>query len=149
MSRPSRKELFMRIALELSKRSTCVRAKVGCLLVQENRIIASGYNGSPPDHPHCIDIGCVMDSGHCVRSLHAEENALIQCAITGVRIQNAKLFCTHEPCLGCTRRLYAASVREFYFLKKYESMSAADHRRIAFYQREGLSIFKVELDKII
>ena len=78
--RPSWDQYFMRIAFEVAKRSTCPRAAVGAVIVRDKRILTTGYNGSPSGLPHCTEVGCLMVNDHCVRTLHAEQNAIIQAA---------------------------------------------------------------------
>jgi len=108
----------MTIADVVAMRSTCPRASVGCVLVgAHNRLLATGYNGSPPNHPHCEDVGCFMSvHGHCLRTIHAEANALLQ-----LRGEEVPLFafCTHEPCFECTKMLYSAGTRRIYYKYPY------------------------------
>ena len=80
-TRPSWDEYFMRIARDVATRSTCLRRHVGAVIVRERRILSTGYNGSPPGQPHCYEVGCLMEDGRCIRTLHAEQNAIIQAAL--------------------------------------------------------------------
>ena len=82
--RPSWDDYFMGITQQVAKRSTCDRARVGAIIVKDRRILTTGYNGSPAGLPHCDEIGHLMVDGHCVRTLHAEQNAIIQAALHGV-----------------------------------------------------------------
>lgn len=93
MIRPDWDLYFIRIAKEVASRSTCNRAAVGVVIVRDNRIIATGYNGSPPGKPHCIDEGCIMKDGHCIRTVHAEANAIRQANQYVIRLKGAKLYC--------------------------------------------------------
>lgn len=117
--RKSWDQYFVEHALHVSERGTCSRARVGCVLVKENRVIATGYNGSPKGMPHCDDIGHLMKDGHCVRTNHAEENALLQCARLGISSEGATAYVTHEPCLYCTRQLNQAGIKRIVYVKPY------------------------------
>jgi dCMP deaminase len=109
--RPSWTDYFMSIAEEVGRRSTCKRARVGAVIVKNNRILVTGYNGSPPGHPHCIDVGCLLEAGRCIRSVHAEQNAIATAARYGVGIENALIYTTTEPCPRCKLLLDSAGVR--------------------------------------
>jgi len=112
-ARPSWDEYFSRIAREVAQRSTCLRRRVGALLVHDKLILATGYNGAPRGLPHCDTLGCLRDklqipSGErheLCRGLHAEMNAIIQAAAYGIRIQGATLYSTTFPCSLCTKML--------------------------------------------
>ena len=91
--RPDWDSYFMKIANAVSERSTCDRAQVGCVLVLEKRILTTGFNGSPTGQPHCDEVGHLMVEGHCVRTIHAETNAIIQAALHGVLDQRLDLLC--------------------------------------------------------
>lgn len=93
----------MKIAYAVSERSTCDRAFVGC--VREKRILTTGFNGSPAGQEHCDEIGHLMVEGHCVRTIHAETNAIIQAALHGVSTKGATCYVTHLPCINCTKAL--------------------------------------------
>lgn len=118
MKRPSWDEYFLTIAYQVSKRSTCLRRRVGAVIVSENRILATGYNGPPSGLPHCIDVGCLREKlgippgerHELCRGLHAEQNAIIQAAIYGVSIKNATLYSTHFPCSLCAKMIINASI---------------------------------------
>jgi len=118
-ARPTWHEYFLDIATLVATRGTCPRKQVGTLLVQDNRIIATGYNGSIPRMPHCTDGGCDMVDGHCVRTNHAELNALLQAARYGVSTVGASAYCTLEPCWPCFRALVTAGVTKIYFKELY------------------------------
>jgi dCMP deaminase len=121
--RPSIYETFAIIVSALAGRSTCSRAKVGALLFDDkNRIIATGYNGSPRGFPHCDDVGCVTDTdGHCISTIHAEENALLQCAVVGRSTAGLMLFTTHSPCAICALRLIQAEISRIVYMQPYGS----------------------------
>lgn len=120
--RPSFEETAMNIALQWADRSTCsTRAQVGAVLVTtDNRVIASGYNGSPKGLPHCDDVGCELDSdGHCISAIHAEENVILQCATTGVSCAGSVMYITRSPCTRCARRIIQARIRMVVYLLPY------------------------------
>ena len=127
MSRPSWDEYFMSIAYQVATRSTCIRRKVGALLVRDRRILTTGYNGPPSGLPHCIDVGCLREKlgvpagqrHELCRGLHAEQNALIQAAIYGVSVKGATLYCTHYPCSLCAKMLINAGVVKVVVAEEY------------------------------
>ena len=127
MSRPSWDEYFMSIAYQVATRSTCIRRKVGALLVRDKRILTTGYNGPPSGLPHCTDVGCLRDKlgvpagqrHELCRGLHAEQNALIQAAIYGVSVKGATLYCTHYPCSLCAKMLINAGVVKVVVAEEY------------------------------
>jgi len=126
--RPSWDEYFSRIAIEVSKRSTCLRRHVGAILVCDKRILATGYNGAPRGLPHCDAVGCLREakgipSGErheLCRGLHAEMNAIIQAATHGIRVQGATLYSTTFPCSLCARMLINAGVVRIVAQTDYE-----------------------------
>ncbi len=126
--RPSWDSYFMRIADAASERSTCLRRSVGAVLVRDRRILATGYNGAPEGLPHCVDVGCLIVDGHCVRTLHAEQNALLQAAAHGVSTQGATIYVTSEPCLHCTKMLLNARVQRIVYRDPYEDALAREMR---------------------
>ncbi len=109
-SRPSWDEYFMGITLEVARRSTCNRAQVGAIIVRDKRILTTGYNGSPTGLPHCTEASCLIVNGHCVRTLHAEQNAIIQAALHGVSTDGATIYVTHQPCLICAKMIINAGI---------------------------------------
>ncbi|MFD1485675.1 deoxycytidylate deaminase [Lacticaseibacillus baoqingensis] len=112
---------FMKLATNVAERSTCERATVGAVLVKDHRIIATGYNGSISGDPHCDDAGHLMRDGHCIRTLHAEMNAILQCALNGVSTRNATVYVTFFPCLNCTKALIQAGVSKIYYANDYHN----------------------------
>jgi len=118
--RPSWDEYFMNIARAVASRSTCSRRSVGALVVKEKRILATGYNGAPAGLRHCDHSdGGDMRDGHCARSTHAEQNALVQAAKYGTAIDGATVYCTDQPCLVCAKLLVNAGVRRVVFEGEY------------------------------
>jgi dCMP deaminase len=108
--RPSWDQYFLKLAMLASERSTCPRMHCGCVLVKDKYVLATGYNGSLPGHPHCEDVGCLIVDNHCVRTNHAEINALVQAAIHGVNVNGASAYITNMSCTTCAKALIAAGV---------------------------------------
>ena len=117
MSRPSWDDYFYNIAEIVSLRSTCLRARCGAVVSKNNRILGTGYNGSPPDEPHCIDEGCLMEDDHCQRSIHAEVNAIVhsQGDLNGASIyvykNNIGDSIGFLPCRECLKVIRSAGIR--------------------------------------
>lgn len=119
MARPSWDEYFMELAQVVAKRSTCNRRSVGAVLVRDKRILTTGYNGSPPGQPHCTDEGCLMVDNHCVRAIHAEQNAIIQAALHGIDLRGSTCYVTSSPCVHCSKMLIAAGIKRIVYLESY------------------------------
>ena len=119
MSRPSWDSYFIKIAYAVAERSTCNRAHVGCVLVKEGHILTTGFNGSPKGQPHCNDVGHPMKNDHCIRTVHAEANAVIQAALHGVSTKGATVYLTHFPCYTCAKMLINAGVIRVVFEEWY------------------------------
>ena len=119
MNRPTWDEYFMDIARLVASRSTCLRRQVGAVMVKDKNILATGYNGTPSGVRHCSEVGCLrqqlnVPSGErheLCRGLHAEQNAIIQAAKHGVNIDGATLYCTHSPCIICSKMLINSGVK--------------------------------------
>lgn len=108
-------------ALVISTRSTCNRLSVGAIVVRDRRIIAGGYNGSVSGDDHCLDQGCYLVDGHCVRTIHAEMNAILQCAKFGEATDGAEIYVTDFPCLQCTKMLLQAGITKITYLRNYHN----------------------------
>ncbi len=119
--RSSWSEYFSLMSQLAATRSTCPRRAVGAVLVREHRVIATGYNGAPAGQPHCTEAGCLIENDHCVRTIHAEINALLQCARYGIQTAGVDLYCTDLPCRHCARSLVQAGIKTIYYLRPYES----------------------------
>lgn len=117
--RASWDEYFMRIAVEVSSRATCDRKHVGAVIVRDKSILATGYNGSIRGLNHCDEDGHMMEDGHCVRTIHAECNAIIQAARNGVRIEGAGIYVTASPCWGCFKMIANAGIARIVFGELY------------------------------
>jgi len=146
MSRPSWDEYFMRITCEVAQRSTCLRRKVGAVLVRDRRILATGYNGAPSGIEHCETVGC-MRQKHNVpagerhelcRGLHAEMNALIQAALFGIPTAESTIYTTAHPCSLCAKMLINAGVKRVVLLDDYPDELA----------KQMLAEAKIELQSI-
>ena len=139
MKRPSWDEYFLDIAHLVASRSTCLRRKVGAVLVKDKRMLATGYNGAPSGISHCETIGCLRDklkirSGErheLCRGLHAEHNALLQAALYGVSTKGAMLYLTTQPCIICAKMIINAGIQEIIFRGDYPDKMARDFLREA------------------
>ncbi len=110
---------FMDIAREVASRATCDRKHVGCVLVKDKYLIATGYNGSVGGLAHCDEVGHMIVNGHCERTSHAEANAIVQAAKHGVSTDGATAYITASPCWGCFKLLASAGVRRIVFGEFY------------------------------
>lgn len=129
----------------LAMRSTCTRLAVGATVVRDKRIIAGGYNGSITGSTHCIDEGCYVIDNHCVRTIHAEVNALLQCAKFGVPTTGAELYVTHFPCLQCCKAIIQSGIKAVYYAKDYKNHPYA----IELFNQAGVKVEQVELKEMV
>ena len=126
-SRPSWDEYFLEIANLVATRSTCLRRKVGAVIVKDKRILSTGYNGAPRGLPHCLDIGCLREKlniphgerHELCRGIHAEQNAIIQAATSGTNIDSSILYSTHFPCSLCIKMIINSGIRKIFYLEGY------------------------------
>lgn len=140
---------FMKTAELVAQRSTCLRYKVGAIIVKDNHILCSGYNGAPSGLSHCNETGCLrqqlnVPSGEkheLCRGVHAEQNAIIQAAYHGISIKGASLYCTVQPCSICTKMIINVGIVHVYFLKEYNDPLAIElikkHPKIIFKKITG------------
>ena len=127
MKRPDWDSYFMSIAELVSTRSTCLRRKVGAVIVKDKRILSSGYNGAPSGVTHCEVTGCLREklkvpSGErheLCRGLHAEQNAIIQAAYHGVEIKESFIYCTNLPCIICSKMIINAGIKKIFYKEGY------------------------------
>jgi len=126
----------------LASRSTCTRLAVGATIVRDKRIIAGGYNGSIAGGEHCIDEGCYVIDHHCVRTIHAEMNALLQCAKFGVPTEGAEIYVTHFPCLQCTKAIIQAGICAVYYAEDYKNHPYA----VELLMKAGIKVEHVPLE---
>jgi dCMP deaminase len=138
--RASWDQYFMQIGREVATRSTCDRKHVGAVIVRDKNILATGYNGSIRGLGHCDEEGHMLEDGHCVRTIHAEANAVIQAAKNGVRIEGASIYVTASPCWGCFKMIANAGLNRIVYGEFYR-----DQRIFEFAQKLGIELLKVEL----
>jgi dCMP deaminase len=119
-------QYFMDIATQVASRATCDRKHVGALLVRDRTILSTGYNGSIRGLPHCDDVGHMMENGHCVATVHAEANAIIQAAKNGVRIEGATIYTTASPCWPCFKLIANAGCVRIVFGELYRDLRIFD-----------------------
>ncbi len=133
----------MELATVVAKRSTCLRNQVGAIMVKDKRILSTGYNGAPRNLQHCLDIGCIRQQNNIpsgtrhelCRGVHAEQNAIIQAALHGVSIENATLYCTHQPCILCAKMLINAKIERVVFGRGYPDTEALE-----FFESAGIRV---------
>ena len=142
MQRISWDEYFMAQSHLLSLRSTCSRLSVGATIVKDKRIVSGGYNGSIKGDEHCIDVGCKVVEGHCVRTIHAEINAILQCSRFEVGTEGATIYVTHFPCLNCTKSIIQAGIKEICYANDYRNNEYA--RELL--EKSGIIVRKVDYD---
>ncbi|WP_010303443.1 ComE operon protein 2 [Kurthia senegalensis] len=143
MERITWDQFFMAQSHLLAIRSTCTRLSVGATIVRDKRIIAGGYNGSISGDDHCIDKGCYVVDNHCVRTVHAETNALLQCAKYGTPTNGADLYVTHFPCLPCTKSIIQAGIQNLYYATDYKNNEYA----IELLRQAGVNVLHVPFDE--
>lgn len=144
--RPSWDEYFLALIEPLGSRGTCDRGRSGALIVSSgNTILATGYVGSPPGQPHCDEVGHMMvtvtkddgsSSQHCVRTLHAEENAILQCAKDGIKLQGATVYCKMVPCYNCAMRIVRVGIKRVVAKKRYH----ADNLSLELFKSAGVKL---------
>jgi len=143
--RPDYDNYFMMITDVIGLRATCNRGKSGSILVKDNKIIATGYVGSPPGLPHCDKAGHLMEtvihedglqSDHCVRTLHAEENAILQCAEFGISAKGATLYCKMVPCFRCAMKISRVGIIKVIAKKRYH----VDKRTINMFNEKKIEL---------
>ena len=143
MERISWNQYFMAQSYLLSSRSTCTRLSVGATIVRDKRIIAGGYNGSIAGGVHCIDEGCYVIDHHCVRTIHAEMNAILQCAKFGVPTNGAEIYVTHFPCLQCCKAIIQAGIKAVYYAQDYKNHPYA----VELFLMAGVQLEQVPFDQ--
>jgi dCMP deaminase len=143
--RPSWDEYFLKLAMLASERATCPRMHCGCILVKDRYVLASGYNGSIPGQPHCEDVGCLIVENHCVRTNHAEINALVQAARHGTNVTGCTAYITNMSCTTCAKALIAAGITRVVVFTEFHDTLAFD-----FYTQSGVEVVKMKIpEKII
>lgn len=133
---------FLNIVNIVATRATCNRKKVGCIIVKDKNIIATGYNGSPIGLEHCEDVGCEIDEkGSCIRTTHAEQNAICQAAKNGISINGATIYCSMFPCYTCAKMIINCGIKEIYYLDDYHT----SERSIDIFKKANIKINKIKL----
>ncbi len=133
--RASWDEYFMAVAREVASRSTCDRKHVGAVIARDKMILTTGYNGSVRGLAHCDDEGHLMEDGHCVRTVHAEANAIAQAARNGVRLDAAGIYVTASPCFGCFKLIANSGLQRIVFAEFYR-----DERIFSLSQQLGIQL---------
>ena len=161
--RPSWDQYFMSIAKLASTRSTCLRRKVGAVIVKNKHILSTGYNGAPRGLAHCLEIGCLRDklnikSGtrhELCRAIHAEQNAVIQAAVSGVSIEGATMYCTTFPCVLCSKIIINSGIKRIVVMEGYpdelskEMLGEAGMKVEYMDKSELVSIVEEEIEEIL
>jgi len=138
--RASWDEYFMQIALQAATRSTCDRKHVGAVIVRDKIILSTGYNGSIRGMPHCDDVGHMMENDHCVATVHAEANAIIQAARNGTAVDNADIYVTASPCWNCFKLIANSGIRRIFYNEFYR-----DERILSVAREAGIQLRQVEI----
>jgi len=141
--RASWDEYFMAIAREVATRSTCDRKHVGAVIVRDKMILTTGYNGSIRGLGHCDDEGHLMEDGHCVRTVHAEANAIVQAACNGVRVDGADIYVTASPCFGCFKLIANAGLKRIVFGEFYR-----DNRIYQLSEQLGIQLHHQKIEEL-
>jgi len=148
-TRPTWDEYFVAITRQVATRSTCLRRKVGAIIVKDKRILTTGYNGAPKGVKNSLEIGtCLREelgvpSGErqeICRGLHAEQNAILQAAYHGVSIKGAVMYCTTQPCITCSKMIINAGIVKIYYLEDYP-----DPLAIQILDEAGVEYVKLDL----
>jgi len=142
MTRVSWEEYFMNIAKEVATRSTCDRKHVGALIVRDKTILSTGYNGSIRGMPHCEESGHLMENDHCVATIHAEANAVLQAAKNGVMINTGEIYITASPCWTCFKMIANAGIKKIYYGEFYR-----DERIFDVAKKLGIELNHIKVDQ--
>jgi dCMP deaminase len=133
---------FMNIARQAATRSTCARKHVGAVIVRDKTILSTGYNGSIRGMPHCDDVGHDIEDGHCVATIHAEANAILQAARNGVMIDGSELYTTASPCWNCFKLMANSGIRKIYYGEFYR-----DQKSLRVAGRVGIALIDLSTDE--
>lgn len=130
--RPNWDQYFIAIAKIIGTRSSCDRLRAGAVLVKDNRIIATGYNGAPPGLPNCDEVGHLIEEKHCVRTIHGEHNAILQAAkLSGTSTDGATLYAKYIPCIHCSKYIVAAGIKRLVYVADYRASIATQYLKDA------------------
>ena len=138
--RPTWDEYFIKIAEIVGSRSTCDRAHVGAVITRSNVILSTGYNGAPRGLPHCDDVGHEIVDGHCVRTVHAEANAIAQAARNGSPIEGATIYTTISPCYDCFKMMVNAGIQRVFYKQFYSSRYGLSKAVLDLSKKTGVKI---------
>ncbi|MEK7503735.1 MAG: deaminase [Patescibacteria group bacterium] len=142
--RPSWDEFWFTLALFYSTRGTCDRLKAACLLVDKNnRLVGAGYNGSLPGHPHCDEVGHLMVEGHCLRTLHAEVNAIMHSMDD---LDGATAYVLGTPCIDCVKKLLSKNVKKILFTRDYDNKDKGGEYIFELAKTSGTEMKRVDMD---
>jgi dCMP deaminase len=133
-------EYFMNIAVQAATRSTCDRKHIGAVIVRDKSILSTGYNGSVRGMPHCDDVGHMMENDHCIATVHAEANAIIQAAKNGVALNGADIYITASPCWNCFKLIANSGIKKIFYKEFYR-----DRRVIEVAKKAGIHLQQVNL----
>jgi dCMP deaminase len=145
--RPSWDEYFMEITQVVKTRSTCLRRNVGALIVKDKKLLSSGYNGSPTGCKHCDELGCLRDTMNIpsgqrhelCRGTHAEQNAIVQAANSGVSIQGATIYTTHQPCVLCAKMIINSGIKRVVYKGDYP-----DEMSLGLFEESGIELVRLK-----
>ncbi len=140
IKRPDWDQYFLKLAMLASERATCPRMHCGCVLVKNKNVISTGYNGSIPGDAHCDEVGCLLVDNHCVRTVHAEMNALVQAAKRGHAVDGASAYITNMPCTTCAKSLITAGVKRVVIFSDYHDTMAE-----TFFAKAGVVIDRIPM----
>jgi dCMP deaminase len=138
--RPTWDDYFLKVAMLVSERATCPRMHCGCVLVRDRQILSTGYNGSIPGDDHCDDAGCLVVDNHCIRTIHAEMNAILQCSSHGISTNGSIAYVTNLPCTNCAKALITAGIKEVVIFSDYHDSLAED-----FFRKAGVPLRRIKI----
>ncbi|MHA1685203.1 MAG: deoxycytidylate deaminase [Candidatus Heimdallarchaeaceae archaeon] len=147
MSRISLDEMMMKVAHIVAKRGTCPRKQVGAVIAKDGRILSTGYNGAPTKLPHCTDVGCIIENGHCVRTSHAEQNAICSAAYLGVSTANATMYVTVTPCPICMKMIINAGIKRVVYDEYYDNKVPPELEEILYRNNKIIRIEQLKKKK--
>jgi len=140
--RASWDEYFMKIAMQAATRSTCDRKHVGAVIVRDKTVLSTGYNGSIRGLPHCDDVGHMMENDHCVATVHAEANAIIQAARHGTAIDGADIYITASPCWNCFKLIANSGIKRIFYREFYR-----DEKILTVANEAGIELYQVNISE--
>ena len=142
MCRPGWDSLLMDMAALVSHRATCPRLMNGAVITRNDQVLTTGYNGAPRGRPHCVEVGCQVEGGHCVRAVHAEHNAILQAARIGVSLEGTTLYTIYRPCVRCALAIVQVGIVRVWYELGYDSDEMADDV-IADLEASGVEVRKL------